>query len=218
MSAQTFLPKEPLKLPTDLPLEIPAHADAGLRPGSAHAEHGYPAKPPTEHFASPVKTILSWQAPGRPFRKRSKEYFMSVLLITVLVEIVLFLFSEYMLMAAVFSLMFLAFALATVPPPNFHYKISNQGLTIEDHFYLWEELYDFYFKRRDGISIVHVRTQAVLPGELTLTLGDMDQEHVKSVLARFIPYREIVKPTFMEKSGDWLARNFPLEKNPPKTT
>lgn len=202
MSAQTFLPKEKVMLPKDLPLEIPAHA-----------EHGYTDKGTNQHFASPVKTILSWQAPGRPFRKRSKEYYMSVLLITVLVEIVLFLFSEYMLMAAVFSLMFLAFALASVPPANFHYKISNQGITIEDHFFLWEELYDFYFKKRDGSTIVHIRTQAVFPGELTLTLGDMNQEHVKSVLARFIPYREVVKPTFMEKSGDWLSRNFPLEKN-----
>jgi flagellar biosynthesis protein FliP len=71
-----------------------------------------------------VKTLLSWHAPGRPFRKRSKEYYLSVLLIMLLIEIILFLFSQYVLMAVVLSLVFVAFALATVPPRDFYYKIS----------------------------------------------------------------------------------------------
>lgn len=207
-----YLPKPPLDLP--LPeKELPAHSASS---GQAHADHGRTQK--SSHSYSehgPIKTLLSWTAPGRPFRKRGREYYLSVLLIMLLVEIILFLFSQYALMAVVVSLVFLAFALATVPPQNFHYKISTQGITIEDHFSLWEELYDFYFKRRDGVTVLHIRTIAVFPGELTLTLGDMDQEHIKSVLAQFIPYREVVKPTFMEKSGDWLSRNFPLERRTP---
>ncbi|PIZ99710.1 MAG: hypothetical protein COX78_01545, partial [Candidatus Levybacteria bacterium CG_4_10_14_0_2_um_filter_35_8] len=69
-----------------------------------------------------IKTLLSWRAPGRPFRKRSKQYYLSSLLIALLVEIVLFLFSQYLLMLVVASLLFMAFALASVPPRNFHYR------------------------------------------------------------------------------------------------
>lgn len=161
-----------------------------------------------------VKTLLAWQAPGRPFRKRSKEYYLNGLLIMTLIEIILFLFSQYLLMLVILSLVFVAFVLATIPPRNFHYRISSEGITVEDRFFLWQELYDFYFKRREGGDILHVRTHALIPGELTITLGDMDKEHVKSVLLPCLPYREVIKPTFMEKSGDWLARNFPLEKTP----
>lgn len=159
-----------------------------------------------------VKTLLSWTAPGRPFRKRRKEFYLSSLLLTLLVEIILFLFSQYLLMAVVLSLVFVAFALVTVPPRSFHYRISTEGITIEDHFFLWQELYDFYFKKRDGIDVLHVRTRALIPGELTLTLGDMDREHVKNVLLPYLPYREVIRPTFMEKSADWLSKNFPLER------
>lgn len=160
---------------------------------------------------SEVKTLLSWSAPGRPFRKRTKQYYLTAILITLLVEIILFLFSQYLLMLVVLSLLFLAFALATVPPKDFHYRISSQGVTIEDHMYLWQELYDFYFKRRENIDILHIRTKALLPGELTITLREIDKDHVKQALLPYLPYREVVKTTFMEKSGDWLSKNFPLE-------
>jgi len=158
-----------------------------------------------------VKTLLSWSAPGRPFRKKSKQYYATSLLIMLLVEIILFLFSQYLLMVVVLSLVFLAFALASVPPRNFHYRISSEGITIEDHFFLWQELYDFYFRKIEGIEVVHIRTHSMIPGELTLPLGEVDREHIKQALLPFLPFREVVKPTFMEKSSDWLTRNFPLE-------
>lgn len=160
-----------------------------------------------------VVTLLSWQGSGRPFQKKGKTYFATGLLIMLLVEIILFLFSQYMLMMVVVSFVFLAFVLASTPPRDFHYRISSEGIMVEDHFYLWQELYDFYFKKTHGVMVMHVRTHFLIPGELTITLGDISPAHVKSIMLPYLPYREYVKPTFMEKSGDWLAKTFPLEKN-----
>ena len=196
---EKMLPKEPLDLPKD-PLDLPVSA---TQPNSQTNSN------PNSHE---VKTLLSWTAPGRPFRKRTKQYYLTSLLIALLVEIILFLFSQYLLMIVVASLVFVAFALATVPPSPFHYKISTEGITIEDHFLLWQELYDFYFRKREGIEVLHIRTHSFLPGELTITLGDLDREHIKSVLLPYLPFREVIKSTFMEKSADWLTTNFPLEK------
>ncbi len=187
-----FLPKEPLDLPV--------------------AEVELPAGNPSANNAHQVRTLLSWSAPGRPFQKKSKDYYLTTLLIVLFVEVILFLFSQYLLMVVVLSLVFVSFALASVAPRDFHYRLSTEGITIEDHFYLWQELYDFYFKKRGTTQVLHLRTHAFIPGELIITLGDVDKEHVKSVLLPYLPYREVIKPTFTEKSGDWLARTFPLEK------
>jgi hypothetical protein len=154
---------------------------------------------------------LEWTAPGRPFKKRSKQFYLTALLIMLLVEVILFLFSQYLLMVVVVSLVFVGFVLATVPPKDFHYRISSEGVMIEDGFFIWRELYDFYFKNRDGVKTLHLGTHAFLPGELIVTLGDMDEEKVKTALLPYLPYREYVKPTFVEKSADWLTKNFPLE-------
>ena len=153
---------------------------------------------------------LEWAAPGRPFQKRSKQFYLTALLIMLLFEIIFFLFSQYLLMVVGFALVFVSFALTSIPPKDFHYRISSEGIMIEDTFLLWKELYDFYFKK-EGVETLHVRTQAYLPGELIITLGNMDKEKVKNAILPYLPFREYVKPSFMEKSGDWLAKNFPLE-------
>ncbi len=167
---------------------------------------------PKHHTYHDVKTLISWSAPGRPYRKKTRDFYLTGLMIVFLIDIILFIFSEYLLMFVVITLYFFAIALASVPPQNFHYRISNQGIKVEDHFYIWDELYDFYFKRVEGLEVLIVRMKNVIPGELRITLGDVPSDHVRRVLMGFIPYRELVRPTFMEKSADWLAKNFPLER------
>jgi hypothetical protein len=145
-----------------------------------------------------VKTYLSWHAHGRPYQQHSIEYYTNSFLITMAIEIILFLFSQYILMALVFSLAFLVFALSVVPPRNLFYRISSEGIRVEDHYFIWDEL--------------HVRTKDYFPGELTIVLGDVPVQQIKTVLRYFLPYREYVKPTVMDKAGSWLEKNFPLER------
>jgi hypothetical protein len=164
-----------------------------------------------------IETYLSWHAPGRPYKKRTLEYYTNSLLITCAVEIILFLFSQYLLMVLVLSLIFLAFALAVVPPHRLYYRISSEGIRIEDHYFIWDELYDFYFIRQYGQDVLHIRTKDYFPGELIIVLGDMPTQQVKRVLIAFLPFREYVKPQFMEKAGNWLEKNFPLERATEKT-
>lgn len=165
-----------------------------------------------EEFAHDVITVFEWTAPGRPYKTRSKQYYLTALLIMLLLEIIAFLFSQYMLMLVILSLVFVAFALAYVPPKIFHYRISSEGLMIEDRFFLWQELYDFYFKAREGNETLHIRTNAYIPGELVITYDAKDKGKIKNALLPFLPFREYVKPNFMDRSADWLIKNFPLEK------
>lgn len=165
----------------------------------------------THHYED-VRTLVSWSAPGRPFKKKGKEFYLNGLLIVFLIEVILFVFSEYLLMFVVLALYFFAVAITSVPPQNFHYRISTQGIKVEDHFYIWDELYDFFFKRVEGLDVLVVRSRNIIPGELKIPLGDVPADHVRRVMINYIPYREVVRATFMERSGEWLAKNFPLER------
>lgn len=160
-----------------------------------------------------IKTLLSWSAPGRPYKPKKREYYLNGLLIAFLVEVILFLFQQYIFMFVVGALYFMSIALATIAPRNFHYRISNQGIKVEDHFFIWEELYDFYFKKIQGVDVLIVRTKALLPGELQIPLGELHPQHVRRAVVSYLPYREVVKDTFMERSADWLSHNFPLERS-----
>ncbi|OGH06393.1 MAG: hypothetical protein A2171_02250 [Candidatus Levybacteria bacterium RBG_13_35_9] len=164
------------------------------------------------HPENEVITHVEWKSAGRPFKQRTKQFYLTALLIMLLIEVVLFLFSQYLLMAVVVSLVFVAFALNSVPPKDFQFKISSEGIMIEDKFFLWKELYDFYFREREGVETIHIRTESYIPGELILTFPKDEREKIKKSLLPYLPFREYVKPTFMDKSADWLTKNFPLEK------
>lgn len=180
------------------------------------APHKHPAHHEKEEDISAqhdVKTFLEWHAPGRPFSEHSKEYYTNGFLIMVALEIIVYIVSkDFFLMAAIFSLVFLWFALSSVRPHDFYYKITSEGIRIEDYFFIWDELYDFFFVRHHDQEVLYLTTKDYFPGELKLTLGDVNPEEIKSILLHYLPYREYVKPTFIEKSGEWLSKNFPLEK------
>lgn len=164
------------------------------------------------HSYSEVKTLLSWTALSRPFKPKKREYYVFVFIITVFVEIIVLLFHEYVLMLLVLAVAFLTVVIASVSPRESHNKVTTQGIQVEDKFYIWEELYDFYFRRSYEMDVLVVRTVAMLPGELALPLTPGMRDHVRQVLVHYLPYREVVRETFLEKSSGWLSRTLPLER------
>jgi len=170
-----------------------------------------PDKEEPKHSDYSEGTIFEWNSSGRPFKKRGRQFYLTSLLIMLLVEVILFLFSQYILMFVVMSLVFVSFAMEYIPPREFHYRISSEGIQIENGFFLWKELYDFYFKKRGDMETLHIRTESYFPGELIITFRHEDKEKIKKALLHFLDFREYVESTFVEKAGDWLSRNFPLE-------
>ena len=158
-----------------------------------------------------IATLLSWEAASRPFRKKDKSYYLTSALIVVLLVSILFLMNEFLLIAVLLSLLFVAYVLAFVPPGNVIYRISTQGITIGDNFYFWHFLYAFWFKEKDKSKILIIQTRFNFPAQLMLVLGHQDEEKVKKMVARFLPFVEVPYKSLMEKWSEGLQKNFPLE-------
>lgn len=161
--------------------------------------------------AGEVKTLLSWEAPSRPFRKKDRSYYTTLAIIVILLVLILLLAKEFLLIATILSLAFVAYVLAFVPPHHIQYRISTQGVTVSEDFYFWHFLDAFWFKEKDGHRILIIQTRFRFPGQLMLVLGPHDEEKVKKIVARFLPFVEVPYKSWMEKWSEGLQRNFPLE-------
>ena len=75
-----------------------------------------------------LKILYSWMAPARPFKRRDKEFWTTIIAIVILVGLILFFVKEWFLIAAIISLTFVYYVLSTVEPEEIEYKISNRGL------------------------------------------------------------------------------------------
>ena len=175
-------------------------------------------RPPQEEFLHPklgetgeVRTLLVWEAPSRPFRKKNRSYYTTLAIIVILLVLILLLAKEFLLIATILSLAFVAYVLAFVPPHHIQYRISTQGITINEDFYFWHFLDAFWFKEKDGHKILIIQTRFRFPAQLMLVLGPHGEEKVKKIVARFLPFVEVPYKTWMEKWSEGLQKNFPLE-------
>lgn len=161
--------------------------------------------------AGEIKTLLFWEAPSRPFRKKDRSFYTTIAIIVILLVLILLLAREFLLIGAILALAFVAYVLAFVPPHNIKYRISTQGLTIGEDFYFWHFLDAFWFKEKEGSKVLHIQTRFRFPGQLMLVLGDQNEEKVKKIVARFLPFVEVPYKSWMEKWTESLQKNFPLE-------
>lgn len=161
--------------------------------------------------AEEIKTLLSWHAPSRPFRKKDRSYYTTLAIIVILLILILFLAKEFLLIATLLSLTFVSYVLAFVPPHKINYKISTQGITIADDFYFWHFLDSFWFKEKEGFKVVHIQTRLRFPAQLMLVLEGVNEEKVKKIVSRFLPFHEIPFKSWLEKWSEGLQKNFPLE-------
>ncbi|AKM78774.1 MAG: hypothetical protein UX85_C0008G0045 [Candidatus Beckwithbacteria bacterium GW2011_GWB1_47_15] len=158
-----------------------------------------------------VETLLSWQAPVRPFKKRDREYYTTIGAIGFLLAVILLFLKEWLLIAVIAALMFVAYVLATVEPEKTSHEITTVGILTGDKTYKWEDLKRFWFETKWSDKILHVDTKLSFPGRLMLLLGDTSEEEVKKILEQHVQ-EEIPEATFMDRSAKWLSEKVPLEK------
>ncbi len=173
---------------------------------------------PTQEYFSPklneageVRTLLEWEAPSRPYRKKDRSYYTTSAILVILLVLIAFLAREFLLIGVLLSLTFVAYVLAFVPPNKVKYRISTQGVIIGENFYFWHYLDSFWFKEKEGMKVMFIQTGLGFPAQLMLVLEDINQEEVKKVVARFLPFHEIPYRTMFDKWVEGLQKHFPLE-------
>ncbi|MBU1031476.1 hypothetical protein KKE03_00940 [Patescibacteria group bacterium] len=194
-------------MPEEDPKPNPPKKNESEQPPQDEREFFTPKMMETEE----IKTLLSWEAPARPFRKKDRSYYTTVAILAVLLILIAFLAHEFLLIGVILSFAFVAYVLAFVSPHSVTYKISTQGITIGEDFYLWHFLDAFWFKEKEKSKVLHIQTRLRFPAQLMLVLGDQDEEQIKKIVSRFLPYVEVPYKTWMEKWSESLQKHFPLE-------
>jgi hypothetical protein len=165
--------------------------------------------------AEPIKKVqqellLRWSSPSRLFKKRDKEYFTNVGAIVFLLVIILVFAREFLLIAAVVSIVFLIYVLSTVPPEAVTHQITNLGIESAGHYYRWEELYEFWFEEQWGQVILVLRP--LVGTRIIILLGMQNKERVRELIAKYIPFREHPEKSWVDNASSWLSKKIPLEK------
>lgn len=156
------------------------------------------------------EVYLTWSSPARLFKKRNAEFYKTIGAIVFLLTIILVFASEFVLVLAMLSIVFLVYVLSTVPPENVEHRITNLGIESAGHYYRWEEIAEFWFDAQWEQVLLVLRP--MFGPRTTILMGEQKKDAVREILAKHIPYREHPEKTWMDNASSWLSSKIPLEQ------
>lgn len=166
-------------------------------------------QPGTEQQVSPLeeKELLSWTAPSRPFKRRNRDFYVTIIAIAALVGLILFFVDGFMPVLLIISLVFLMYVLSTVEPEQIEYLITNRGIKIAGKRTDWESMGRFWFTKRFDSELLVIET-GNLPGRMELVVLPERKDDLKKVLAEYLLHEEI-PPSGLDKAANWFAKKLP---------
>ena len=155
----------------------------------------------------PEKDLVTWNAPARPFKRRNREFYVTVFAIAALVALILFLVEGFMPVILIISLVFLFYVLNTVEPEIIEYKITNKGIKIAQKKIEWERVARFWFSRRFDNELLIVETFG-LPGRLEIVIDPGVKEEIKKQASKYVIEEEL-PPSTLDKMANWFSKKLP---------
>lgn len=165
---------------------------------------------PAETSEKREEVYLEWISPSRLFKRRDREYFTNIAAIVFLLSVILVFAREFVLIAAVLSIVFLIYVLSTVPPEEVKHRLTNLGIESAGHFYRWESLAEFWFEQQWGQTLLVLRP--FLAPRTIILLGNQDKSHIRELVAKHIPFREQPEKSWVDNAAAWLTKKIPLER------
>lgn len=160
----------------------------------------------------PEETLVEWDAPARPFKKRNRQFFSTIIIIAILISLILFFAGQVLPVAVVISVVFLIYVTAVIPPQDVHYKLTNYGIYVEKEAFSWVYMGRFWFDDKLNQRVLEIELHK-FPGRLTLVLieGQTPREKdLENVLLEVL-IKEKPELTTYEKIAAWLKDKIPLE-------
>lgn len=155
----------------------------------------------------PEKDLFVWRAPSRPFKTRTKEFYVTLFAIVGLVGLILFIAEGAMPVVLLIAIVFLFYVLSTVAPTEIEYKITNKGIKVAGVRTEWDLMGRFWFTRRLDSDLLVIET-FVIPGRLELVIKGEDIETIRKNLSSYLSEEE-VKPGGLEKASAWFSSKLP---------
>jgi hypothetical protein len=149
------------------------------------------------------KVLFEWSAQARPFKRQTREFYITAASIAVLFGLILFLIDGIMPVLLIAGFGFLFYVLHNVEPEKVNYKITNYGIRIAESITDWENIGRFWFSERLGSPVV-VFEKSGFVGRIELVYDKKDKEKLEKILKKYLVNEEAA-PTLLDKSADWVA-------------
>jgi len=155
----------------------------------------------------PERELVSWSAPARSFKRRDKQFFVTVFAMAGILGLVLFFAEGFMPVLLIIALVFLYYVLSTVEPERIEYKVTSKGIKIGNSLTEWRFLNRFWFTKRFDQELLVVDT-SLIPGRTEMVIEPLVKEKITKEISAYLPLEE-VPASGIDKFTDWVGKKLP---------
>lgn len=163
-------------------------------------------------------TLFEWKGPARPFKKRDKSFFLNIAALAFLIVVILFFMREFLIIGTALAVVFVAYALVAVPPPIISYKITEKGIWVDEVFYRFSNLSEYWFESHLESTVLVATLPEWKIGRILLVMPHDKKDIIDELLRSRLVYREKPLKTTIDRMADWLKNKVPLEENHPHSS
>ncbi len=153
------------------------------------------------------RDLVVWHAPARPFKRRNREFFVTVFAIAALSGLVLFLIEGFLPVILIISMVFLFYVMSTVEPNEIEYKITNRGIKVADKQTAWDKMGRFWLTRRFDSELLVVETLS-FPGRLEVVVDPQVKVQIEKEVSNYLLHEKI-PPSYLDKTANWFSKKLP---------
>ncbi len=152
-----------------------------------------------------MKDLFSWESLNRPTNVYSQRGIKIILFVVVLFTVFLVLFQEWLAAIVSWAALFLFIILDRMPADKVTHKITGEGIVSMNHSYIWEEMGPFWFITRGENRILHIARRNLF-GQLVILINPSDEEKIREILIKYLPYIEIPEKSTSDKVLEWINK------------
>jgi len=155
------------------------------------------------------KVLFTWIADERPFEKKGKEFFSTVVVLALLISIILYFIEGVMPVLVVWAIVFMVWAVYRTEPGKVKNAVTNKGLITGENFYDWGVMESFWFEGRGEQRLLRVLLNR-FPGQIILVCGKEEERKVEGLMKRYVR-KSKPQDGWSDKMAKWMKRKMPLE-------
>lgn len=166
-----------------------------------------------DRYVVQEKSLFSWKSLSKSDRPRQRREMLQYVFFAVLVCLIIFFIGEWLLAVVVAVASVILLTNLLTPPTLLNCTVTTIGIKVEETYYYWPQLSQFWFEVRHNESVdehvLYLRNVVGYPQLIRLRFRADEQDDLQKAIGRYLLLKKPQRNRW-EKFVDRLQEKFPL--------
>lgn len=151
-----------------------------------------------------VNRVISWQAPEFIQYKKDMKWYVVLITFGVALTTLFYFVDNYLAMAVIVLAVIVMIMTANQKPKKRLYKLSKDGLKVDDNFYPISEFKSFFITYVENVPNLHFEKTKKMSLPMSIFLIDVNENSVIDFIKLYLPENTKIKATTSDLFSKWF--------------